>query len=128
MVIQAPTPLQRAAVALLGLDRGAYDGLRKTYARKRDTLVAALRRAGFGVSSPGGAYYLFARYRGVPAIADLPPMAAALHLIEEVGVASVPGDNFYATGTAGDQYLRFAFCRSLPTLEEAAHRLSSLIP
>ena len=53
-------------------------------------------------------------------------MAAALHLIDEVGVASVPGDNFYATGTAGDQYLRFAFCRSLSTLEEAAHRLSSL--
>ena len=126
MVIQAPTPLQRAAVALLELDLGVYDGLRTAYARKRDTLVAALRRAGFGVSPPGGAYYLFARYREVPAIGGRSPMAAALHLIEEVGVASVPGDNFYATGTAGDQYLRFAFCRSLSTLEEAAHRLSTL--
>ena len=65
MVIQAPTPLQRAAVALLGLDPGAYDRLRAAYARKRDTLVVALRRAGFGVSPPEGAYYLFARYRGV---------------------------------------------------------------
>ena len=126
MVIQAPTPLQRAAVALLGLDSGTYDGLRAAYAQKRDTLVAALRRAGFEVSPPEGAYYLFARYRGVPAIGDRSPMAAALHLIEEVGVASVPGDNFYATGTAGDQYLRFAFCRSLPTLEEAARRLAAL--
>ena len=126
MVIQAPTPLQRATVALLGLGPSTYEGLRAGYARKRDLLVAALRRAGFGVSPPEGAYYLFARYRGVPAIGDRPPMAAALHLIEEVGVASVPGDNFYATGTAGDQYLRFAFCRSLPTLEEAARRLAAL--
>ena len=126
MVIQAPTPLQWAAVALLELDPDAYAGQRGVYARKRDALVAALRRAGFGVSSPEGAYYLFARYRGVPAIGALSPMAAARHLIEEVGVASVPGDNFYATGTTGNQYLRFAFCRSLPTLEEAARRLSTL--
>jgi aspartate/methionine/tyrosine aminotransferase len=55
-------------------------------------------------------------------------MAAALHLIEAVGVASVPGDNFYTPGAADDQYLRFAFCRSLPTLEEAARRLSTLRP
>ena len=126
MVIQAPTPLQRAAVALLDLDPGVYGQLRAAYASKRDTLVAALRQAGFELSPPEGAYYLFARYRDVPAIGDRSPMAAALHLIEEVGVASVPGDNFYATGTAGDQYLRFAFCRRLSTLEEAARRLSTL--
>ena len=53
-------------------------------------------------------------------------MDAALHLITDVGVASVPGDNFYATGTDGDAYLRFAFCRSVSALEEAAGRLASL--
>ena len=126
MVIQAPTPLQRAAVALLGLESGAYGVLCAAYTRKRDTLVAALRRVGFGVNPPQGAYYLFARYRGVPTLCGRSPRAAALHLIEEVGVASVPGDNFYATGSGGDQYLRFAFCRSLPTLAEAATRLSTL--
>jgi aminotransferase len=113
-------------VTLLGLDQDVYDRLRAAYVRKRDTLMAALRKAGFGVSPPEGAYYLFARYRGVPAIGAQSPMAAALHLIKEIGVASVPGDNFYTTGAAGDQYLRFAFCRSLPTLEEAAKRLAML--
>ena len=34
-----------------------------------------------------------------------------------------PGDNFYATGREGDRYLRFAFCRSLQTLEEGIERL-----
>lgn len=126
MVIQAPTPLQRAVVALLRLDRSAFDALRAGFARKRDTLTSALRRAGFGVSSPEGAYYLFARYRDVPGLGDRGPMSAALHLLTDVGVASVPGDNFYATGRDGDGYLRFAFCRSVPALETAAARLARL--
>ena len=58
MVIQAPTPPQRATVALLRLDASAFDVLRATYASKRDTLVAGLRQAGFGIWAPEGAYYL----------------------------------------------------------------------
>ena len=41
----------------------------------------------------------------------------------KAGVATVPGDNFYAIGSEGERYLRFAFCRSLDTLEAAAERL-----
>ena len=41
----------------------------------------------------------------------------------KAAVATVPGDNFYATGSEGDRYLRFAFCRSLETLEAAIERL-----
>ena len=35
----------------------------------------------------------------------------------------MPGDNFYAIASEGEHYLRFAFCRSLDTLEAAAERL-----
>ena len=59
----------------------------------------------------------------MPALAAMSPMQAAMHLIEQAGVATVPGDNFYATGREGDRYLRFAFCRSLQTLQEAIERL-----
>ncbi len=127
MVIQAPTPFQHGAVALLELDLRAYEEIRTAYVSKRDLLVGALRKVGFGVSPPAGAYYVFARYPGVPGIGGLSPMAAAQHLIERVGVASVPGDNFYSSGDAGSRYLRFAFCRSLSTLEAAASRLTSLV-
>ena len=48
-----------------------------------------------------------------------------MHLIKEVGVATVPGDNFYAEGDYGDRYLRFAFCRSKPTLEKAVELIKS---
>ena len=126
LVIQAPTPLQKAAVTLLEMPSSFFAGLAETYAAKRNLLAGALRGAGFRIAEPRGAYYLFADYRGVPGIGRLEPMAAAMHLIERVGVAAVPGDNFYGAGTDGSRYLRFAFCRSRSGLLRATERLLGL--
>ena len=126
LVVQAPTPLQKGAVSLLRRDRAFFAGIAEDYRRKRDLLVAGLREAGFAVTPPEGAYYLFADYRGVPALAAMSPTGAATYLVKEVGVATVPGDNFYATGNEGDRYLRFAFCRSVETIEAGIERLRSL--
>ena len=123
LVVQAPTPLQKGAVSLLRQDRAFFDGIADGYRRKRDLLLGGLREAGFAASAPEGAYYLFADYRSVPALAGMSPTDAAMHLIREVGVATVPGDNFYATGNEGDCYLRFAFCRSIETIEAGLERL-----
>ena len=123
LVVQAPTPLQKGAAALLRQDRAFFAGIAADYRKKRDRLVAGLREVGFAVTPPEGAYYLFADYRGVPSLAAMSPTEAAMHLVGEVGVATVPGDNFYATGNDGDRYLRFAFCRSLETIEAGVERL-----
>ena len=123
LVVQAPTPLQKGAAALLRQDRAFFAGIAADYREKRDRLVAGLREVGFVVTPPEGAYYLFADYRGVPSLAAMSPTGAAMHLVREVGVAAVPGDNFYATGNDGDRYLRFAFCRSLETIEAGVARL-----
>lgn len=50
-------------------------------------------------------------------------------LIEDIGVAAVPGSNFFAAddGAANLPYLRFAFCRSFDSLDEAARRLLALV-
>ena len=125
LVVQAPTPLQKGAVSLLRQERAFFDGIADGYRRKRDLLLGGLREVGFAASAPEGAYYLFADYRGVPALSAMSPTDAAMHLIREVGVATVPGDNFYATGNEGDRYLRFAFCRSLETIEAGLDRLRS---
>ena len=125
LVVQAPTPLQKGAVSLLRQERAFFDGIADSYRRKRDLLLDGLREVGFAASAPEGAYYLFADYRGVPALSAMSPTDAAMHLIREVGVATVPGDNFYATGNEGDRYLRFAFCRSLETIEAGLDRLRS---
>ena len=128
LVIQAPTPLQKAAISLLEMPDEFFAGLHQQYARKRGLLTDALERVGFRFSAPEGAYYLFADYRGVTRLARLSSMDAAMRLIEDVGVATVPGSNFYASpdSAPGAPYLRFAFCRSLDSLDEAASRLLSL--
>ena len=46
-----------------------------------------------------------------------------MHLVEEVGMAAVSGDNFHATGNERDRCLRFAFCRSVETIEAGIERL-----
>ena len=126
LVIQAPTPLQKAAVTLLDMPAEFFRGLADGLAAKRALLGGALRDAGFRLTEPRGAYYLFADYHGVADIGHLAPMAAAVHLIEHVGVAAVPGDNFYLQSAEGSRYLRFAFCRSRATLGAAAERLRRL--
>lgn len=122
LVIQAPTPLQKGAVELLKLEDAFYREVAQSYYRKREILVNGLRAAGFRISPPEGSYYLFANYRDVPALRNMAPMDAAMHMIRQVGVATVPGDNFYRVGDDGTNYLRFAFCRCEESLEDAVHR------
>ena len=126
LVIQAPTPLQKAAVRLLSMPDLFFGQLRTRYSDKRQTLIAAVERVGFRVARPQGAYYLFADYGAVPCLAGRSPMEAAMFLIETIGVATVPGDNFYPDSGYTVKYLRFAFCRGLDTLGEAARRLEGL--
>ena len=123
LVVQAPTPLQKGAVSLLRQPRSFFSRIAAGYRQKRDLLVGGLREIGFSVTPPEGAYYLFADYHHVPALAAMSPTQAAMFLIEKAGVATVPGDNFYAIGREGERYLRFAFCRSLQTLETGIERL-----
>jgi aminotransferase len=126
LVVQAPTPLQKAAVGLLAMPAAFFRDLGQGYADKRAILGGALREAGFRMTEPRGAYYFMADYRGVEVLANLDPLPAAMHLIEQVGVAAVPGDNFYAGSADGARYLRFAFCRGQDTVGDAARRLRRL--
>jgi aminotransferase len=67
---------------------------------------------------PQGAYYMLAE---IPdGFADA--REAAMALIEDAGVASVPGPSFYASDR-GDRLLRFCFAKDFAALEEACRRL-----
>ncbi|MBI2853556.1 MAG: aminotransferase class I/II-fold pyridoxal phosphate-dependent enzyme [Chloroflexi bacterium] len=126
LVIQSPTPLQKGAERLLRLGDDFFSSIATRYQEKRRLLLEALEQVGFVVSPPEGSYYIFANYEGVPALKDLPAMDAAIYLMKDFGVASVPGSNFYATGGFGDKYLRFAFCKNTNTLKDAAAKLRKL--
>lgn len=126
LVVQAPTPLQKGAEHLLKMPDAFYKNIHVLFQQKRDLLVNTLQEIGFQITPPDGAYYLFANYRSVPTLAQMNPTDASMYLIEKLGVAPVPGDNFYKQGDHGNNYLRFSFCRRIDTLEEAAKRLQVL--
>lgn len=86
-------------------------------------LAEALTEVGFGVITPQGAYYLFVDYRGVHQLKEFLPMDAAMYMMRDVGVAVVPGDNFYGKSSDGQHYLRFAACRSLSDVTTAIQKI-----
>ncbi len=122
LYICAPTPLQHAVVAGLGMPDAYYDDLSHSYAKKRDILCSALADAGLTPYVPRGAYYVLADIRklGAPNA-----KAAAMTLLERTKIASVPGLSFY-TDPVGDTLCRFCFAKEDDVLEEAARRLRAL--
>jgi len=116
----APTPLQWGIARALEIGQDYYRNLAKDYEKKRDLCAEALREGGFRPFVPQGAYYMLAE---IPdRFAD--SREAAMALIEEAGVASVPGPSFYASDR-GDRLLRFCFAKDFGALEEACRRLSA---
>jgi aspartate/methionine/tyrosine aminotransferase len=87
---------------------------------KRRILYDGLRKAGFACSLPEGAYYIFTDISGF----DMTDTDFARFLIENVGVAAVPGSSFYNKG--GHTKLRFTFSKKDETLVEACHRLENI--
>jgi aspartate/methionine/tyrosine aminotransferase len=47
-------------------------------------------------------------------------------LTRDVGVAPVPGSSFYHDPSRGRTTVRFAFCKTMDLLEQAAERLQSV--
>ncbi len=117
----APTPLQWGIARALEIGDEYYRNLSRDYQKKRDILADALREGGFKPFVPQGAYYMLAEIPERFANAS----EAAMALIEEAKVASVPGPSFYASNV-GDRLLRFCFAKDFAALEEAARRLRSI--
>ncbi len=53
-------------------------------------------------------------------------VALARYLIEEIGVAAVPGSSFFSDPADGAHLIRFCFAKKQETLEAARERLQRL--
>jgi aspartate/methionine/tyrosine aminotransferase len=125
LTVGAAAPLQTASIAGLQMADAYYERLLADYRERRDVLVPALEAAGFRVHRPGGAYYAMTDIRD---LTDEDDVAFALRLIDDPGVASVPGSSFFSRPELGRTKLRFAFPKQLATLRAAADRLATLAP
>jgi aminotransferase len=65
-------------------------------------------------------------------MADVGPLGfetdleAARYLLQDIGVATVPGSSFYSEPKLGKDKLRFSFCKRLDTLRAVGERLAEV--
>jgi aspartate/methionine/tyrosine aminotransferase len=123
LTVGAPAPLQEAGAAALGLPPAYYQDLAARYLARRDHLMPILEHAGFRCYRPRGAYYVMT---DISAFGFPNDRAFAQHLVQQIGVACVPGSSFYNDPRDGASQVRFAFCKREQTINAAADRLNKL--
>jgi aspartate/methionine/tyrosine aminotransferase len=115
-------PAQLAAIAAFEPATLAItETRREELKRRRDFLVPALRKLGFGVPVvPDGAFYVYADCSALAGDSN----AFALRILDEAGVAVTPGVDFGVH--RAERYLRFAYTQPVAQLEEAISRIAGL--
>lgn len=120
LYVCAPTPLQ------LGVARGInelpdafYRDLARAYQHKRDRFCNALTQAGLEPSIPNGAYYVLADVSRLPGTTG---KQRAMYLLEQTGVAGVPGEAFFS-GPEGANFIRFSYAKTDADLDQACRRI-----
>ena len=125
LTVGAAAPLQQAGAMALELPAAYYDKLAQNYLVKRDRMLAILTEAGFTCFKPRGAYYIMTDISRFGFDDDV---SFARYLVEQIGIAVVPGSSFYEAPASGARQVRFAFCKKESTLAAAAEKLSKLRP
>ncbi|MCF2526656.1 pyridoxal phosphate-dependent aminotransferase [Yinghuangia sp. KLBMP8922] len=120
-------PFQPAVAHALRLPDSYYAEFRADMHAKRDVLVGGLEAAGLTVYRPRGTYFI---------TTDITPLGFAdgldfcRRLPELCGVVAVPEKVFFddtpESQAIGRPLVRFAFCKKVEVLEEAASRLATL--
>jgi aminotransferase len=123
LTVGAPAPLQEAGAAALSLPPEYYAKLAEGYRVRRDQLIPALTSAGFRCFLPRGAYYVMT---DISTFGFKDDISFAKYLVQDIGVACVPGSSFYRDPKDGAKQVRFAFCKKSQTLDEAARQLGKL--
>jgi aminotransferase len=123
LTVGAAAPLQQAGVLALNMPDSYYQKLARDYQGRRDMLLAILEGAGFRCFRPDGAYYIMTDIRDFGFPDDY---TFVRHMIDQAGVAAVPGSSFFANSSDGSKLIRFCFCKKYETLEEARNRLTRI--
>ena len=123
LTVGAAAPLQEAGAVALSFPETFYAELAAGYQRRRDMLLALLEPLGFVCFAPRGAYYVMTDIGGFDFADDV---EFSRYLVQEVGVAAVPGSSFYHDPALGRTKVRFTFCKRDETLREAGRRLQTL--
>lgn len=119
----SPTPLQKGlAVGMATIPASYYAQMAADYQAKRDSFCAVLTDIGLTPLVPDGAYYVLA---DITRLGFEDDKDAAMHILETVGVASVPGSSFFMS-EIGKTLTRFCYAKEWDVLEQAMVKLKEL--
>lgn len=119
-IMCAPTTSQYAAVEALRNGDEDVQRMREAYDQRRRFLIHELRRIGFDVFEPFGAFYVFPSIKKFGMTSD----EFATKLLEEEKVAVVPGTAF---GDCGEGFLRISYAYSIEDLKTALQRIECFV-
>ncbi|MEZ4458553.1 MAG: aminotransferase class I/II-fold pyridoxal phosphate-dependent enzyme [bacterium] len=123
LYVCAPTPLQYGvAVGMAQIPASYYTEMSADYQKKRDMFCAALVEAGLTPHVPDGAYYVLS---DVTRLGFDDDKAAAMHILETVGIASVPGSSFFQS-PIGKTLTRFCYAKDWDVLKRACEQIVKL--
>ncbi len=109
---------QYAAIAALRGPQEPLEVMRQQFERRRDLMVDLIGRIpGMKATKPDGAYYVFSDVR--EALGDRTSLQLSEHLLEQHGVAVVPGSAFGREG-----YVRFSFATSEDQIRKGLLRVA----
>jgi aminotransferase len=119
-IMCASTMSQAAALEALQHGEEEVQRMVASYAHRRRVMVDGLNRIGLNCTDPKGAFYAF------PSIActNMTSEQFAERLLFEEKVAVVPGSAF---GSAGEGFVRCAYCTAQEKIEEALERMARFV-
>jgi aspartate/methionine/tyrosine aminotransferase len=109
--------VQKGGVAALKGPQGSVSEMRLQFRRRRDAIVSGLNSVpNVSCVVPEGAFYAFPNITKT----DMTSEQFAEHLLNELGIAALPGTAF---GPGGEGHVRFSYATSLDVINRAIARM-----
>ncbi len=112
----AAQAIQWAGIEALEGPQDCLTELNAVYQKRRDLMVAGLKKIGLGVEVPKASFYLW-----IECPKGYTSTQTTLHLLEQTGLVTTPGNGF---GDPGEGYFRISLTVPEERLKEAVVRLS----
>jgi len=118
-------PAQEAVAHAFTLGNTYYEEYQALYTRKRDLVMQVIDAAGMTAIQPEGTYFVMGDFSQIFEGNDV---EFCKHLIENIGVATIPPSAFFSPDHKylAENHIRFAFCKNDETLEKAAELMVKL--
>jgi len=112
----AAQAIQWAGIEALEGPQDCLTELNGIYQKRRDLMVAGLKKIGLGIEVPKATFYLW-----IECPKGYTSTQTTLHLLEQTGIVTTPGNGF---GDPGEGYFRISLTVPEERLKEAVVRLS----